>query len=63
MEMLREAHMLAAINLKIARDKCSPPSKDTYKADFKVGGMALFKNHAPTTAFDVKYMTRYQICK
>ena len=54
---------MTVLNLKTDGDKCPPPIKDPHKTDFKVGDMVLLKKHTPTTAFDIKYKTSYQICK
>ena len=43
---------MAMLNLKIAWDKCPPPTQDPDKAEFKVGNMELIKKQAQTSAFD-----------
>ena len=47
--------MMAVHNLKIARDKCPPPTLNPDNAQFKVRDMVLVKHHAPTNAFETKY--------
>ena len=49
---MKEIYIMAVLNLKTARDKCLPPTRDPDKAKFKVGDMVLIKNHALTNAFD-----------
>ena len=55
--------MLAVLNLKIARDKCTPPINDPNKSYIKVEDMMMLRNHIPTKAFDSKYRSRYRIYK
>ena len=55
--------MMSVLNLKTAGDRCSPSNIGPHETNFKVGDMILLKNHNPTTAFDIKYRTSYQISK
>ena len=59
---MREIYMMTVLNLKTAKDRCPPHTKDSYETDFKVGDMVLLENHTLTTAFDVKYKASYGIC-
>ena len=59
--MLRVAYMLAAVNLKGARDKQSiQKAKDPLK--FKVRDFLLIKNHKKQI-WNIKYMPDFHICK
>ena len=41
LDAMGEMYMMAALNHKIARDKCPPPTQDPDKAEFKVRGIVL----------------------
>ena len=43
LDTMWEIHMMAVLNLKMARDKCPPPIRDPDKTDFKIGDMVLMK--------------------
>ena len=63
LDALQEIYMMAILNLKTARDKCSPPIGDLGKTDFKIEYMVLVKNHPLKDAFDSKYIPSFRICK
>ena len=62
LEMLREAYMLAAVNLKKARDR-QPKKVTNIFPNFKVSGLVLLRNHKNHTPWDARYMSSYHICK
>ena len=63
LDAIWKIYIIAILNLQIARDKCLPPIIDLDKTDFKIGNMALIKNHIPKDAFDCNYKTSFIICK
>ena len=58
---MREICMMTVLYLRVARDKCPPPSQEPDKAEFEVGHMVLLMN--PTSTFDTKYKPSFKICK
>ena len=59
--MLREAYLLAAINMKRARDR-QPNKKTRDLSKFKVRDLVPLKNHKEQK-WDAKYMPNFCICK
>ena len=63
LDTMWKVYMMAVLNLKTARDRCSPPVRDPNKTNFKRGYMVLIKNHTPKDTFDSKYKPSFRICK
>ena len=62
LKMLREAYMIAAVNFKKAQDRqLGKKVKDI--PEFKVGDLALLKNHKKSHPLDAKYISNFRICK
>ena len=62
LDAMREIYVVEVLNLKMARDRCCPPTWDPDKAEFKVGDIVLLKNHVPTNMFDIKSKASFRIC-
>ena len=62
LEMLREAYMLASVNLKRAKNRQT--NKMTRKiTNFKVGDFWLLMSHNKQSQWNAKYVSNFQICK
>ena len=63
LDAMQEIYTMSVLNLKMALDKCLPPVTDLNKTNFRIGGMALIKNHTPKDTFDLKYKPSFRICR
>ena len=63
LDAMLDIYIMAALNLKMAYDKCPPPIKDPSNANFEIGDMALLRNLTPKDTSASKYQPMFWIFK